>query len=86
MSIGEVSGMMSSLEKLRARHILVVEDEAFLAFDLAKKLCLLGAHVIGPASRVKRASELVTSSQPLDAALLEINLPSKSPKRTRAGR
>jgi CheY-like chemotaxis protein len=56
------------------RCILIVEDEYFLADDLADEFRRLGAHVIGPISDVSEAEELLRSGQDLDAALLDINL------------
>lgn len=54
-------------------RILVVEDEPLLAFDIAQHLTTAGYEVVGPASTVARALELI-ASQGCDIAVLDINL------------
>ncbi|MGJ4944822.1 response regulator [Bradyrhizobium sp. HKCCYLS1011] len=61
-------------EPLAGRSILIVEDEYFLADDLAGELKRRGADVIGPVSEVLDAQTILRSGQPIDAALLDINL------------
>ncbi|CCE06127.1 putative response regulator receiver (CheY-like protein) [Bradyrhizobium sp. STM 3843] len=61
-------------EPLAGRSILIVEDEYFLADDLAGELKRRGADVIGPVSEVLEAQTILSSDQPIDAALLDINL------------
>ncbi|WP_236960344.1 response regulator [Methylobacterium durans] len=53
--------------------MLVVEDEYFLADDVARILSARGAEVVGPVGTLSEAEELARS-RPLDAALLDINL------------
>jgi DNA-binding response OmpR family regulator len=58
---------------LKHRHVLVVEDEIFLAIHLAEILTEAELHVIGPAATLGeglRHAETI----PLHAALLDINL------------
>src|SRR4051812_44985175 len=55
-------------------RILVVEDEYFIADDMAKALEKLGAHVIGPASDQEKALDLLSSTEKIHAAVLDINL------------
>jgi DNA-binding LytR/AlgR family response regulator len=60
-------------EALRGRQVLIVEDEYFLAEDLAAYFTGIGAHVVGPAGTVGDAVRLVQSRE-IDAAVLDINL------------
>lgn len=65
---------MDELDPLAGRHILIVEDEYFLAFDLLKKLKATGALVIGPAASLDKAWQLVADAPQLHGALLDMNL------------
>jgi len=58
---------------LSGLQILVVEDEAPIALQLEDMLTELGATVIGPASRVRQALQLL-EEQPADAAVLDLNI------------
>ena len=58
---------------LTGRRILVVEDEYFIADDIARALTKLGAEVVGPAPDLERADALL-SGNPVDWAVLDINL------------
>jgi CheY-like chemotaxis protein len=53
---------------------LVVEDEYLLADDMAQALAGMGAEVVGPLPTKDRALTLISSGEPLDAAVLDINL------------
>lgn len=63
---------------LRGRRILVVEDEALVAMLVEDELADAGAEVIGPASSVDQALDLVermaATGRGLHAAVLDINL------------
>ncbi len=59
---------------LKGRRVLVVEDDYFLADDMKNELTRAGAKVVGPVGRVADALRLVASGEPLDAAVLDINL------------
>jgi DNA-binding response OmpR family regulator len=59
---------------LRDRRILVVEDEFLLAEELQYELASAGAVVIGMASTVADALELIRVESHLDAAILDVNL------------
>ena len=60
---------------LSGRRILIVEDEYFIAMDLALSLGDLGAEVVGPAASVAEALALVESvGDELDGAVLDVNL------------
>ena len=70
--------MTRSTHAVLAQHqILVVEDEYFIAHDIAHALGRLGAEVIGPAPSCEDALALVTAEH-LDAAVLDINVRGQS--------
>ena len=54
-------------------RVLLVEDEALLAIDLADLLTEAGFEVIGPAMRAAEALALIASSG-CDAAVLDVHL------------
>ncbi len=56
------------------RRILIIEDEYFLADDLANEFTQCGADIIGPLTSVEEAIELLQSAACIDAALLDINI------------
>ncbi len=58
---------------LATRRVLVVEDEFFLADDMAEALRALGAEVVGPAPTRDLAMSLLAGER-VDAAVLDINL------------
>jgi CheY-like chemotaxis protein len=58
---------------LEGKRILVVEDEYFLAADIAGVLRSRGADVIGPVGTVNEAERLVSDCDP-DCVILDINL------------
>jgi two-component SAPR family response regulator len=53
--------------------VLVIEDEYYLADDIARAFGSLGAVVVGPIGRIEEAEEIVYSKDP-DLALLDINI------------
>jgi CheY-like chemotaxis protein len=59
---------------LTGRRVLVVEDEYFIADDLAQTLSRLGAQVVGPIRDRDEALRLVAEGKPIDWAVLDINL------------
>lgn len=61
-------------EALAGRRVLVVEDEYFLADDVARGLEASGAEVIGPVGDIDDALDLIDETEHLDAAVLDINL------------
>ena len=69
---GERPRSSSALTKDRPR-ILVVEDEALVAIEIAHVLTEAGFEIVGPARRVSAALELLRRSG-CDAAVLDINL------------
>ncbi|HVF84045.1 MAG TPA: response regulator [Sphingomicrobium sp.] len=54
-------------------RVLLVEDEAVIAFALEDMLDELGYHVVGPAFRLEEALLLV-KDEAFDAAILDVNL------------
>lgn len=60
-------------EPLRGRHVLIVEDELLVALELEDVLRQAGAVPVGPALTLQQGLSLA-ESDPLDAALLDINL------------
>jgi DNA-binding response OmpR family regulator len=61
-------------EKLLGRRVLIVEDEALLAFDLQLVFDEAGAEVIGPALSLAAALALVQTAAEIDCALLDVDL------------
>lgn len=55
-------------------RILIVEDEPFIASDIAQAVESAGGVVVGPAATVAQALALVQASV-LEAAILDVNLP-----------
>ena len=53
--------------------ILIVEDEAIIAIEIAEAVEQAGGRVIGPVATVREALALV-ESEPLDAAILDASL------------
>jgi DNA-binding response OmpR family regulator len=56
-----------------APHILIVEDEPFVALDLALAVETAGGVAVGPAGSVREALALL-ASRPVTAAILDVNL------------
>lgn len=60
---------------LAGRHILVVEDEYFIAAELSRSLEDMGAIVVGPVATSDKAIAIVEAADtPIDGAVLDINL------------
>jgi DNA-binding response OmpR family regulator len=58
---------------LNGRHILVVEDEALIALDVADELAMAGAVIVGPAGNALSAERLIRENR-IDAAVLDYRL------------
>ena len=58
---------------LFGRSVLVVEDEALVAWDLESTLTAAGLKVLGPVASVQAALDLLRNNRP-DAAILDVNL------------
>ena len=60
---------------LAGKHLLIVDDEPLLAFDLSELLCIHGASIVGPHHNLKDAMRCVEhGSERIDCALLDIQL------------
>ncbi|HEX2136550.1 MAG TPA: response regulator [Microvirga sp.] len=59
---------------LASHRVLVVEDEYFLADDMAQALKKLGATVVGPVPTRDAALALLSCDEAIDTAVLDINL------------
>ena len=72
---GKDSGDNRTMDEnaLAGKRILIVEDEYFLASDLARLLKDRGAEVVGPAANLPEAERLVGEGG-LDCAVLDMNL------------
>jgi CheY-like chemotaxis protein len=62
---------------LASRRILIVEDEYFLADDMARALHKIGAQVVGPVGELNDALELLAREDVVDAAVVDVNLRSQ---------
>ena len=60
--------------RLARRRVLVVEDEYYLADDMAAMLARWGAEVIGPVPTPGQAFALLAELARLDAAVLDVML------------
>lgn len=58
---------------LEGARVLIVEDEFFIADDLARALRNAGADTIGPVSSIREAEILMRRGH-LDSAILDLNL------------
>ena len=61
------------MSKLRGKRVLLVEDEAIIAFAMEDMLGELGCEIVGPALRLDEAVHLAQVEQ-IDAAILDVNL------------
>jgi DNA-binding response OmpR family regulator len=59
------------------KRVLVVEDDAVLALDIAQQLTAAGLEVIGPAISVAKALRLIGQTG-CDVAVLDVNLGSET--------
>nr|WP_075218013.1 response regulator [Mongoliimonas terrestris] len=66
--------MIKSEADLKGRRVLIVEDEPFIAFDIADAIEMAGGVVVGPAMTVREALRLIRDER-LEAAILDVNLP-----------
>ncbi len=58
---------------LRGRQVLIVEDDYFIASNLAEALQEFGAIILGPIGTVKDALHFISEAEPA-TAVLDINL------------
>ena len=62
------------MSHLAGRHVLLVEDEYFIANELRRAFEHAGAEVLGPVGRVADALSLIARAERLDGAVLDVNL------------
>lgn len=58
---------------LENKHVLIVEDEYFIASDLRKVFAAEGAHIVGPIGDLVSGLCLAESEE-VDVAILDVNL------------
>lgn len=61
-------------QHFQGRRVLLVEDEYFIADDMARTLRASGAQIVGPVASVGGALDLIEETERLDAAILDLNL------------
>ncbi|MGY3621041.1 response regulator [Bradyrhizobium sp. USDA 10063] len=59
---------------LAGRRVLIVEDEYFLADDIARACQALGAEIEGPVGDVEDALAILSGLRTVDGAVLDVNL------------
>ena len=59
---------------LRQARVLIVEDEPFIALNLALAVQQASGELVGPATTIREALELI-SKDGIQAAILDVNLP-----------
>lgn len=64
-------------ESLQNRRILLVEDEVIIALAIEDMLINLGCEIVGPAFSLS-AGQALAASEPLDAAVIDLNLGGES--------
>jgi len=64
------------MSQLAGKRVLLLEDEAIIAFAVEDMLTDIGCIVVGPALRLEEACELARAV-PLDAAVLDVNINSE---------
>ena len=64
----------NSCDRFDNTRVLIVEDEPFIAWDLAQAVESAGGIVIGPAATLAQALALIQTSG-VEAAILDVNLP-----------
>ncbi|WP_368744755.1 PAS domain S-box protein [Desertibaculum subflavum] len=70
---GALPPQAAAVPSLQGRRVLVVEDEALIALDIAATLEEAGCVVVGPASTLEQAKAEIHATS-IDAALLDANL------------
>ena len=66
--------MTETKTMLTGRIVLLVEDEFFIAEDMACQLEAGGAEVVGPVASVDAAIELIERTERIDGAMVDLNL------------
>jgi DNA-binding response OmpR family regulator len=68
-----IGGVVPEPRSDMAKRVLIVEDDALLALDIAHQMSDAGFEVVGPATSVAKALRLVAEVG-CDAAILDVNL------------
>jgi two-component system, response regulator PdtaR len=71
-----VTAIASQPDGGRSKLVLIVEDEAIIALELAYTLEEAGYDILGPAMSIARALALIEAIRP-DAAVLDVNVRSE---------
>lgn len=66
--------IMATNSRLAGRRVLLVEDEYFIADEMACSFEASGAEVVGPVGSVQSALDLIAEAERLDGAVLDVNL------------
>lgn len=66
--------MMVGPRTLAGRLVLVVEDDYFQAAETCRACAVAGAEVLGPVGWLDEALTLAQGAEPIDGAILDINL------------
>ncbi len=64
---------MSGAGNIKGMRVLIVEDEFFIADDLARAIRSNGGSPVGPVGTIREAEEMIRHS-PVDAAIIDLNL------------
>ena len=62
------------MSELLGKRILLLEDEAIIAFAVEDMLIELGCTIVGPALNLQEAMALATADEDIDAAILDVNI------------
>ncbi len=74
---GQTETKANSGDFLKGARVLIVEDEPFIALDIAYGVEQAGGVVVGPATSVAEALRLIEAERP-DAAIVDVDLPDGS--------
>ena len=69
---------MLAKHNLHGLRVLVIEDEPIIALMLEDVLSELGCGVVGPASSLQQAFDIVHSQKDIDVAILDVRLGEQS--------
>ena len=62
------------MSQLLGKRIMLLEDEAIIAFAVEDMLIELGCTIVGPALNLDDAMTLATTDKNIDAAILDVNI------------
>jgi DNA-binding response OmpR family regulator len=65
---------MPATDKFPGIRVLLVEDDVMICLLFEDMLLELGCEIIGPASDVRRATDLARSHEGIDVAILDVHL------------